>query len=474
MDDFLYRSIGSNIAQAIAEGALKAGDRLPSVRALCRERDLSLATALAAYRWLEIEGHVEARPRSGYFVRARGTPLSPAASTGQKPQARLVGVSARNMRLRDAQRQPGIIPLGIATPDASLFPAEALRRRLNQAALRDPELLTSYPTDARGLPAFKSAVARRLAAAGAALAPEEIVVTAGCAEAINLALRAVTKPGDTVLVEAPTYYGLLQILETHGLKALEIPSDPFSGPSLSAIEAATRRPGQIQAALLVPNFANPTGSVMPEATKAELAALLSARGIVIIEDDVYGDMSHNGERPPLIKRWDTEGQHIACGSFNKSLAPGLRVGWMVAGRYRQKIEGLKFESTNATPPILQAALAAYLDNGGFDRHLTRLREQFRRQTARMAQLVTENFPAGTRLSDPKGGFVLWVELPPNYNTDLLAEHALAQGIAIAPGSLFSLDGRFRHCLRLNCGHPVSPAIEAAIKTLGQLARRSAK
>ncbi|OQA32818.1 MAG: putative HTH-type transcriptional regulator YjiR [Betaproteobacteria bacterium ADurb.Bin341] len=470
MDDFLYRSIGSNIAQAIVEGALKAGDRLPSVRALCRERNLSLATALAAYRWLEMEGHIEARPRSGYFVRARAAPLTPSAPSHRKPQACLIGVTARNMRLFETQRQPGIVPLGIATPAATLFPAEALRRHLNQAALRDPELLTRYPTDARGFPAFKTVLARRLAAAGTAIAPEEIVATAGCAEAINLALRAVTQPGDTVLVEAPTYYGLLQILETHGLKALEIPSDPFTGPSLAAIEAATRRPGQIQAALLVPNFANPTGSLMPETTKAELAALLSARGIVIIEDDVYGDMSHNGERPPLIKRWDTEGQHIACGSFNKSLAPGLRVGWMVAGRYRQKIEGLKFESTNATPPILQAALAAYLDNGGFDRHLSRLREQFRRQTARMAQLVTANFPAGTRLSDPKGGFVLWVELPPEYNTDLLAERALAQGVAIAPGSLFSLDGRFRHCLRLNCGHPVSPAIEAAIETLGQLAR----
>lgn len=474
MDDFLYRSVGSTIAEAIAEGALKAGDRLPSVRALCRERNLSLATALAAYRWLEMEGHIEARPRSGYFVHPRAAPLTPSVSPRRKPQARLVGVSARNMHLREAQRQPGMIPLGIATPEASLFPAEALRRHLNQAALRDPELLTRYPTDARGLPAFKTALARRLATAGATVAPEEIIITAGCAEAINLALRAVTKPGDTVLVEAPTYYGLLQILETHGLKALEIPSDPFTGPSLAAIEAATRIPGRVQAALLVPNFANPTGSVMPVAAKAELATLLAERGIVIIEDDVYGDMSHNGERPPLIKSWDTEGQHITCGSFNKSLAPGLRVGWMIAGRYRQKIEGLKFESTNATPPILQAALAAYLDNGGFDRHLTRLRASFRRQTARMAQLVTANFPVGTRLSDPKGGFVLWVELPPGHDADRLAESALAQNIAIAPGSLFSLDDRFHHCLRLNCGYPVDPVIEAAIKTLGQLVRRSAK
>ncbi|MBS1197271.1 MAG: 2-aminoadipate aminotransferase [Proteobacteria bacterium] len=470
MDDFLYRSVGSNIAQAIGEGALKAGDRLPSVRSLCRERDLSLATAVAAYRWLEMEGYIEARPRSGYFVRARSAPLRPAKAPVQAAQARLVGVSARNMRLFETQRQPGVVQLGMAIPEPALFPAEILRRHLNQAALRDPELLTRYPADARGLPAFKNAVARRLAAAGTAVSPEEIVVTAGCAEAINLALRAVTRPGDTVLVEAPTYYGLLQMLETHGLKALEIPSDPFSGPSIAAIEAATREPGKVQAALLVPNFANPTGSLMAPADKSKLAALLAERDICIIEDDVYGDMSHSGERPPLIKRWDGAGQHIACGSFNKSLAPGFRIGWMAAGRYRQKIEGLKFESTNAAPPILQAALAAYLDGGGFDRHLARLREQLRRHTARMAQLVVDHFPPETRLSEPKGGFVLWVELAPGKNADEIADRALKQGVAIAPGSLFSLDDRFRHCMRLNCGQAIGPEIEAAIKTLGALAR----
>lgn len=470
MDDFLYRRVGSNIAQAIGEGALKAGDRLPSVRSLCRERDLSLATALAAYRWLEMEGYIEARPRSGYFVRARSAPLSPARPIEKAPQAQLVGVSARILHLFETQRQPGVVRLGVATPDPALFPAEALRRHLNQAALRDPELLTRYPPDARGLPAFKNAVARRLAAAGTAVSPEEIVVTAGCAEAINLALRVVTRPGDTVLVESPTYYGLLQMLETHGLKALAIPSDPFSGPSIAAIEAATREPGKVQAALLIPNFANPTGSLMAPADKSRLAALLAERNVCIIEDDVYGDMSHTGERPPLIKCWDTQGQHMACGSFNKSLAPGLRIGWMAAGRYRQKIEGLKFESTNAAPPVLQAALAAYLDAGGFDRHLKRLREQFRRQTARMAQLVTDHFPPGTRLSEPKGGFVLWVELEQGTDADELADKALRQNIAIVPGSLFSLDDRFRHCLRLNCGRAIGPDIEAAVKELGVLAR----
>lgn len=469
MDDFLYRHVAAQLADAMTAGALPAGERLPSVRRLCRERGLSLATALAAYRWLEAEGFIEARPRSGYFVRARTVPLSSLPAPQRKPHAQLVGVIARNQAFVAAQNRPGIVPLGYATPAAELFPAETLRRLLNQASARDPEMLTRYPQNARGLPALQAAVARRLALAGVAVGPEEIVITHGCTEALNLALGAVTRPGDTVLLEAPTYYGLLQLLESRGLRALEIPGDPFSGPSLEVIDAATRTPGRIRAALLIPNFANPTGSLMPAERKAELARLLGERGIPLIEDDVYGDMGHDGERPPLVKHWDREDLHIACGSFSKCLSPGLRVGWIVAGRHRPQVEGLKFEHSGATTVLLQAALAGYLDSGGYDRHLTRLRTRFRRQIARTAQLVAQHFPVGTRLASPRGGFVLWVELPPGCDADRLAELALQQGIGIAPGSLFSLDGRFRHCLRLNCGQPLTDQIVQAIARLGELA-----
>ncbi len=469
MDDFLYRNVGQNIADTIASGALRAGDKLPSVRALCRERGLSLATAVAAYRWLEVEGHIEARPRSGYFVRARAAPLSRPAAIDSPAPARLVGMSARAMKIIDAHKRADLVPLGAASPDAALFPAEALRRQMNQAALRQPELITRYAMDPSGLPALKTAIARRLASTGTAISPDELIITIGCAEALNLALAAVAKPGDTVLVEAPTYYGLLQMIETLGLQAIEVPSDPQTGISLAAVEAATRVPGRIKALLLVPNFANPTGALMPPATKQALAALLGERQVALIEDDVYGDLSHDGERPPLIKRWDASGQVLSCGSFSKSLAPALRVGWIAPGRYRDRVAMLKFRNTIATPPLLQAAIAGYLDSGGYDRHLARLRERFRRQTARMMQLVAAHFPPGTRLSAPRGGFVLWVELQSGADTDLLAERALEEGIAIAPGSLFSLAGSFRHCLRLACGQPITPRVEAAVRQLGRLA-----
>ena len=468
MSSFLYRNIAQSIVDAIASGALRAGDRLPSVRAMCRERGLSLATAVATYRWLEVEGHIEARPRSGYFVRARTTPLSRQALVESLAPARLVGMSARAMKIIQAHRRDDLVPLGAASPDATLFPAEALRRQLNQAALRQPELITRYVMDPSGLPALKSAIARRLASAGTVISPDELIITVGCAEALNLALAAVARPGDTVLVEAPTYYGLLQIIETQGLKAIEVPSDPQTGISLEAVEVATRVPGQVKALLLVPNFANPTGALLPTARKQALAALLGHRQVALIEDDVYGDMSHDGERPPLIKRWDQSGQVISCGSFTKSLAPALRVGWVAPGRYRDRVEMLKFRNTIATPPLLQAAIAGYLDSGGYERHLARLRERFRRQTARMMQLVDDHFPSGTRLSAPRGGFVLWVELQAGMDTDLLAERALEKGIAVTPGSLFSLAGSFRHCLRLGCGQPITPRVEAAIRQLGRL------
>ncbi len=469
MDDFLYRSVGQNLAASIASGALQAGDRLPSVRALCRERGLSLATAVAAYRWLEAEGHIEARPRSGYFVRAPGTPLTRSTVAERPSEARLIGTSARTMRIVDAHRRADLVPLGAACPEASLFPAEALRRHMNRAALRDPDLIARYVMDPAGLPALQNAIARRLAAAGTPVAPDDLVITLGCAEALNLALAAVARPGDTILVESPTYYGLFQIIETLGLRVIEVPSDPVDGISLAGVEAATRVAGQVQAVLLVPNFANPTGAVMPPERKAALVAMLNARDIPLIEDDVYGELGHDGERPPLAKHWDRRGEVLSCGSYSKSLAPALRVGWIAPGRYRERVEMLKFRNTVATPPLLQAAIAGYLDSGGYDRHLTRLRERFRHQTARMMQLVDAHFPAGTRLSSPRGGFVLWVELQAGADTDLLAERALEHGIALAPGSLFSQSDRFRHCLRLACGQPITPRVEAAVRLIGQLA-----
>lgn len=473
MSDFLYRHVGDDLVSAIAQGALKAGDRLPSVRDLCRDRQVSLATAVAAYRYLEAEGWIEARPKSGHFVRNRHSepPRSLARPQGE---ARLVGISARAMKVIAAQKRPGMVQMGAASPDPSLFPAAALRREINRAALRDPELISRYVIDPAGYRPLREIVARRLAAAGAAIAPEEILITVGCAEALNLALKACTRPGDTILVEAPTYYGLLQIVETLGLRAIEIPCDPVTGPSLAAIEAATRETGAIKAALLVPNYANPLGSLMPPENKAALVQLLGERDIVLIEDDVYGEMGYSGQRPPLCKHWERQGKAriIACGSFTKTLAPGFRVGWIAPGPFRARVETLKFENTIATSPILQAALAGYLEGGGYDRQLQRLRERFRRQAARISQLVHEHFPAGTRLSSPQGGFVLWVELPEGYDGDQVAEQALGDNIAVAPGSLFSLQGEFRHCLRLNCGQALTPLIENAVRTLGRLAARA--
>lgn len=316
-------------------------------------------------------------------------------------------------------------------------------------------------------PALIRQLVRRSLSWGGPLAGDEIVVTNSCTEAMGLCLRAVTKPGDTVAVESPAYYLMLQLLETMGLKALEIPTDPRSGMSIEAFDLATRQ-GQVAACLLVPNASNPLGCIMPDERKRQLASLAASRGVAIIEDDIYGDLHFGSQRPWPIKAFDRTGNVMLCSSFSKCLSPSLRIGFVAAGRYRPAIALQKTLSSGATNPITQHVLAEYLESGAYERHVRGLRRRYEQQVARMRDAVSRHFPAATRLSLPQGGCVLWVELPEEIRTIELYERALAEKLAFVPGELFSASGMYRNCLRLNCGNPHSPEIEVAIRRLGEL------
>jgi DNA-binding transcriptional MocR family regulator len=462
-----YRQTAAWLVQSIENGAFAAGERLPSVREVCRRQDVSLTTALAAYRLLEREGWVVARAKSGYFVSTR--PASPPevehASCGAAAQ--LVGVSALVNKILAAGRAPGAVPLSAAYPDPTLFPAARLRA-IAQTILRNrPECFTTYPLNPAGLPELRRQIARRAAENGYRVSPEEIIITHGCTEALSLALRAVTRPGDTVAIESPAYYGLLQILEGLGLRALEIPTHPRDGVVVEALELASRTPGAVTACLFVPNFSNPLGSVMPATHKQALVELLAQRGIPLIEDDIYGDLHFDGTRPYPAKRWDTSGQILLCSSFTKTLAPGLRVGWVAAGRYTALVEKLKFQSTLSNAELPQRILVEYLQSGGYERHLRSLREKFRHQMDVMQWAVARYFPPGTRTTRPSGGFVLWVELPAAIDSEVLARLTMADNIPVAPGVVFSSQPKFRNCIRLNCGLVWNAQLEAAIKRIGE-------
>jgi DNA-binding transcriptional MocR family regulator len=316
-------------------------------------------------------------------------------------------------------------------------------------------------------PALVRQLVRRSLAWGGPIAAEEFVITNSCTEALGLCLRAVTKPGDTVAVESPAYYLMLQLLETLGLKALEIPTDPRTGMSVEALDLATRN-GGIAACLIVANGSNPLGCVMPDDRKRQFSALTAARGVAVIEDDIYGDLHLGSERPWPIKAFDKVGNVMLCSSFSKSLSPALRIGFVAAGRHRAAIALQKTITSGGTNPITQHVLAEYLESGAYERHLRTLRRAYLQQVETMRLAVSRHFPAETRITQPQGGYVLWVELPESIDTAKLYEQAVAENLAYVPGDLFSASGMYRNCLRLNCGNPHTPEIEDAVRRLGAI------
>jgi DNA-binding transcriptional MocR family regulator len=468
MSELRYEKLADDVAGLIADGVLRAGERLPSVRRLAQERRVSISTAVQAFRQLEMRGLVEARPQSGFFVRARAQALATPGGRATPEAPVTVDLNQRLIEVLQANQRPGVVPLGAALPAPALLPISALNRRYASVARRFPHLLDGAShTDINDPPLVRQLVRRSLAWGGP-LDADEIVVTNSCTEAMSLCLRAVTRPGDTVAIESPAYYVMLQLLESLGLKALEIPTDPETGLSVAALDLATRD-GKVAAVLLVPNASNPLGSVMPDASKRKLAQLMAARKVAVIEDDIYGDLCYDAQRPWPLKAFDTADNVMLCASFSKSLSPALRIGFIAAGKYRAAIALQKMLASGGTNPITQRVLAEMFESGAYERQVRGLRRQYQNQVEQTMAAVARHFPAGTRMARPRGGFVLWVELPGAIDTAALWRRAIAAGIAFVPGDLFSPSGLYRNCLRLNCGNPWSESIEAGVKRLGEMA-----
>lgn len=467
-----YEQLANDLGGMIAHGMLRPGERLPSVRRLASERRLSVSTVVQALRQLEDRGLVEARPQSGFFVRHSGLPRPEPSAGTPLESAVQVDVTQRLVRVLQTGSGPGLVPLASAFPAASLLPVAALHRLYAGVARRHPKLLDGASHMNMDEPALVRQLIKRSLSWGGPLAADEIIITNSCTEALALSLRAVTQPGDTVAVESPGYYLMLQLLESLGLQALEIPTDPRTGLSIEALDLASRQ-GQVAACLLVANASNPLGSIMPDNNKQRLARLAAERGFTVIEDDLYGDLHFGEQRPWPIKAFDTAGNVILCSSFSKSLSPRLRLGFLAAGKHRASIALQKTIISGGTNPITQYVLAEYLESGAYERHIRTLRRTYERQVFAMRDVVSRYFPAATRLSQPQGGFVLWVELPEEIDTMSLYDQAIADGVAFVPGELFSPSGMYRNCLRLNCGNPYSPEIEDGVRRLGRLIAQAA-
>lgn len=460
-----YEQVAAALRQRIELDLYRVGDRLPSIRVLCREFEVSVSTAQAAYARLEDAMLVEARPQSGFYVLPRQVPAILPSVT--RPAQRPLDVSQWDqvLELVGTSRDEGVLLLGRGIPDlesATLKPLHrllaGLHRRVDTDGLNYDALVGSLE--------LRRQIVRLAAGAGCLLHPDDVLITTGCQEALAISIRTLASPGDVVAVDSPSFYGTMQILKANGLKALEIPTDPQTGISLEALELALEQ-WPICAIQVTPTCNNPLGYTMPESRKRALVALAQRFDVAIIEDDIYGDLAFSTPRPKTLKAFDDDGRVLLCSSFSKTLLPGLRVGWIAPGRYRDQVMHMKYVSTGASATLPQLAVAEFIAKGHYEHHLREIIRQLQRHRDIMLGWIKQHFPASTRVSYPKGGFLLWLELPAGVDCVRLNDRLAPSYIRIAPGSLFSASGKYRHCLRLNYASQLTPSVAAAIRTVGE-------
>jgi DNA-binding transcriptional MocR family regulator len=467
---YRYEELASFIIGLVSNGTLEPGAKVPSLRQISRQRQVSISTALQAYRLLEDRSVIEARPQSGYYVSRTAAKMprdSVFAAAPEVSQARIVPGRSDVSRLLEYAADPSLVPLGCAVPSASLLAGANLDRVLARAARLAGDRHNRY-TVPKGDLRLRRAIARRALRWGQALSAEDIVITTGCTEALTLALRVVARPGDAIAVESPTHFGVLNALAALDLQPHELPTDRRTGVDLPALSEALGH-GAVRACLFSSSFNNPLGFTLANERKLALLQLLGTHQVPLIEDDIYGDVHFGRERPTPFAALDRHGITLYCSSFSKTVAPGYRIGWVAARRYVEGVLERKLAITLTGPALPQVALAEFLSTGGYDSHLRRLRRTFESTVGQMARVIETTFPHGTRVTRPQGGYLLWVELPRSLRSRDLFERALEQGICFVPGDIFSASGRYGNCLRLSCGHAWNSSTEQAVAKLGKMA-----
>ena len=464
---FLYKEVAERIAALVAGGTFRIGDRLPSIREMSRQAQVSINTVKIAYSHLEDRCLIEGRPQSGYYVcpRPLDLPREPTISLRKlEPQE----ISSSNLvwqlmkDIVDSEK----VQFGAAIPDPELVPARKLGRILSVACRNHAAESIGYATSP-GNARLRSQIARWMLKAGCTLAADELIITNGGSEAVFLALQTLCSPGDTVAIGSPIYFNFVQMLQLLGLRVIEIPTSPTEGLHLDTLRQVLKT-NKIACCVAISNFDNPLGSCLTDTKKQELGELLAGAGVPLIEDDINGDLSHSDERPSVAKAWDRGGNILLCSSFSKTLAPGYRVGWIAPGRYLEATLHRKLVSNIASASPTQLAVAEFLANGGYAHHLRVIRKAYATKLARMADAIGRYFPPGTRVTRPAGGFTLWIELPANVDTVDLYTRVETKKITFAPGRIFSTKGQFRNCLRLN-GAFWSEKNRWAVELLGRMA-----
>ena len=462
---FLYQQVIDLIAENIERGALKPGDRLPSLRRMSKAAGVSIPTVRQAYVELEKQRRVESRPQSGFYVRSsRANRLVRKTSTACCDPVEL---SCRSLmkRIYDGINNPELVPLGIANPTMAKPAAKGLHRAMKRVMARTAERSIGYSPTV-GEPALRRQIAfHYLDTTGVTVDPEDIAITNGAQEALLIALSAAASHGDVIAVETPTYHGVLELIDSLGMLAIEVETCPEEGITISELER-TLRAHPVKACVLSTTLGNPLGVTMPDTDRQRLVGLLAKHDVALIEDDVYGDLRFDGQRPMPAQFLASDARIMTCGSFSKTASPGYRIGWLVSRHFNERIEQLKRAFSCTSGLLQQLTLAEYMATGDYARNLKVLRTELKYNADRMTGLIAEYFPRKTRISKPVGGSVLWLELPKRVDAERLFDDAIGAGISITPGHIFSPSGRYTNFVRLSFGHPWNERTEEAIRWLG--------
>jgi len=459
----LYDKVAKDLRENIHTGLFVAGDKLPSIRQLVTQYSVSISTVQKAYHQLEMENLIEARPKSGYFVSL--VTQMPARPKTSRPAQRPIDVSQWQQVLEVLLTKEGLdsVQLQHAMPNMTEPSMKPLLKKMTELMRHQVALSLPYG-DIKGAKVLREQIAKLVITSGCQLHPDDLVITSGCQEALSVCLRAVAETGDIVAVESPSFYGSMQAIKTANLKALEIPTNADSGLSIEALELALEQ-WPIKAILVTPTCNNPMGYTMSEEDKQRLYKLAQSYDICIIEDDIYGDISYQSPRPKTIKSFDDDGRVLLCSSFSKAVAPGIRVGWIAPGRYRDKVTHIKYVSSSMCPTLPQLAIADFIQSGGYNRHTRRVRLVYKQGRDHLIACIKRYFPQDTRISFPQGGYILWVELNKQYDAVKLAEECKEGLVSIAAGPLFSASGKYRSCMRLNFSEQSEIEREQGIKAL---------
>jgi DNA-binding transcriptional MocR family regulator len=469
MKELLYLEIANNVEHQIKNDILKVSDKLPSLRTICSEKGVSLSTATQAYLELESRGLIESRPQSGYYVSYAHKYFKNIPSTSQPLVTNASEDPEEIINKITTNAAKATVFLSSGVPALSLLPVAKLNKAMIQAIRQMPDSGINY--ERYGNPKLKKQIARRSLLWGGKLQEDDIITTSGCMDALSFCMISLTEKGDTIAVESPVYFGILQLAKNIGLNVIELPTNPVTGVELGALEKAMKK-SKIKLCLLVTNFNNPLGSCMPDENKKAVVALLEKYNVPLIEDDLYGDLYFGDHRPRTCKSYDKSGMVLWCGSFSKTLAAGYRVGWVAPGKFLEKIKRTKHYHSISPNALAHEAIASFLENDRYENHLRKLRQTLYRNTLQVHRFINDYFPEDTRVSRPQGGFHLWVEFDKKTDTIELYNKVIQHKISFTPGRMYTLQNQYNNCLRLSTGLMWNDKVESALKLVGKLAGKT--